>query len=434
MNKIGILGLGQTGFSVARYYQRCAVSFCVFDSRIKPPLLNEFIKDFPDAELFLGDFSISLFKQCSQLIISPGIDPRHSAIQQAKASGIEVIGDVALFARETIKPVIAITGSNGKSTVTAMVASILNAAGIKAVKAGNIGQPVLDILDTEYEVAVLELSSFQLETIRSLSPKVAVNLNVCADHLDRYSNYEEYVAIKKSIYKHADVAVIHCQQQAAWQGVSLPATVIAVDRNHSAPEASDYQRLTEADLRLSIEDYYDYQIDNMLIAMACVLPFGVKPEAASKTLVQFPGLAHRCQDVATINGVRWINDSKATNVGSAKAAIESVGRVIAGKVVLIAGGDGKAADFSDLTAVFQDYTKQVIVIGKDAYRVEKCVPGSVHSTRAKDLPDAVRIAMDSAQTGDAVLLSPACSSLDMFKDYRARGECFIQEVKQLVDA
>ena len=431
-----IAGLGLTGLSCARYLASRGETFAVTDTRTDPPMAAALRQELPDVPLILGGFDPGLLLDARRIIISPGVAPDEPAIQAAREAGVEVIGDVELFCQMERRPIIAITGTNGKSTVTSLVGEMLKRAGRKAGIAGNIGLPVLDLVaDPDLEIFVLELSSFQLETIESLDASAAVVLNITQDHLDRYRSIKEYVAAKQRIYNGTGVMVINLDD-ALTSEMRLPGrSVIGFGLNE--PEGEDLglrngwlargkrPLMPVSDLRL----YGRHNVANCLAALALGYAAGIPEAAMLDTLRNYAGLPHRCQRVAEINGVVWYDDSKGTNPGASCSAIIGLGGDR--NVILIAGGIGKGADFSVLRPAISGRLKSAILIGRDAGLIEEAIGGVVETSFAADMEDAVRLATAQARAGDVVLLSPACASFDMFRDYRHRGEVFIDAVRRL---
>ncbi|HLB31348.1 MAG TPA: UDP-N-acetylmuramoyl-L-alanine--D-glutamate ligase [Gammaproteobacteria bacterium] len=431
-----IAGLGLTGLSCARYLASRGETFAVTDTRTDPPMAAALRQELPDVPLILGGFDPGLLLDARRIIISPGVAPDEPAIQAAREAGVEVIGDVELFCQMERRPIIAITGTNGKSTVTSLVGEMLKRAGRKAGIAGNIGLPVLDLVaDPDLEIFVLELSSFQLETIESLDASAAVVLNITQDHLDRYRSIKEYVAAKQRIYNGTGVMVINLDD-ALTSEMRLPGrSVIGFGLNEPEGEdlglrngwlaRGDRPLMPVSDLRLCGR----HNAVNCLAALALGYAAGIPEAAMLDTLRNYAGLPHRCQRVAEINGVVWYDDSKGTNPGASCSAIIGLGGDR--NVILIAGGIGKGADFSVLRPAISGRLKSAILIGRDAGLIEEAIGGVVETSFAADMEDAVRLATAQARAGDVVLLSPACASFDMFRDYRHRGEVFIDAVRRL---
>jgi len=434
-----IVGLGKTGLSVARYLSRQGQGFAVVDSRQSPPGMDELNRDYPDTLTHFGDFDTDLIAEAAQLIVSPGVSVHTPEIVRAEQSGAEIIGDVELFARTVTKPVIAITGSNGKSTVTALVGEMARAAGVESGVGGNIGTPALDLLEnTKTELFVLELSSFQLETTRSLQPLAAVVLNLSADHMDRYEDLDAYAKAKGKIYHQARVCIVNRDDALASSLAQKPGTVsFGLDApetdqdyglkmiNHEVWLVRGHEPIMKAsEIRMPGR----HNISNVLAAMALVDAAGISLDVAAESARNFAGLAHRCEWVAEADGVAWFNDSKGTNVGATIAALNGLSQT----VVLIAGGQGKGADFSCLQVAVRDKARCVILFGEDAGLIAMAIKDVVSVELVRDLKEAVSLAASKAQPGDAVLFSPACASFDMFRDYQHRGETFVRHLKEVL--
>ncbi len=431
-----VLGLGRTGLSAARYLQRKGVGIRVADTRAEPPGAAALREQLPTAELRTGAFTSELLDGVSHVVISPGLSVREAVVREAAQRGLPVVGDIELFAREARAPVVAVTGTNGKSTVTTLVAGLANAAGRPALAGGNLGEPALDLLERPVPALyVLELSSFQLETTHSLRTATATVLNVTPDHMDRYATLDEYAAAKARVFDGCDVAVVNADD-AAVRG--MPRSGQAVLSFSLATSAADYTLVRSpepmivrrgepllpiGDLRLKGDHNAANAMAALAMAEALALPLGPSLEA----LTAFAGLPHRSQWVADVAGVTYVNDSKGTNVGATLAAVGGMN----GPLVLIAGGDGKGQDFGDLRAAFRGKVRHVVLIGRDAPALETALDGVCATARAVDMLAAVRAAHAIAQPGDTVLLSPACASLDMFRDYAHRGDEFAAAVRSL---
>jgi UDP-N-acetylmuramoylalanine--D-glutamate ligase len=432
-----VVGLGETGLSVARYLLRQGIEVAIVDSRENPPGLERLRSELPaDVALFLGGFRSDAFARAGQLVVSPGVSLALPEIAAARDRGVAVTGDVELFAQAATAPVIAVTGSNGKSTVVTLLGAMARRAGLDVRVGGNIGTPALDLLqECEPDLYVLELSSFQLETLQSLHPCASVVLNVCEDHLDRYAGLQAYAAAKQVIYRNAGVQVVNRDDTVAAALADAGHPQLGFTR--LAPQGNDYGLVSHAgelwlargDRRLlpaaAVRMAGRHNLANALAALALGEAAGLVPDAMLDTLREFQGLPHRMQLVAEQDGVRWYNDSKGTNVGATLAAIDGIGTGL----VLIAGGDGKGADFSPLAVALRDNGHGAVLIGRDAPLLEQVLQGVVPLARATDMREAVRLAAAMAQPGDAVLLSPACASTDMYRNYAERGEQFIQAVQ-----
>jgi UDP-N-acetylmuramoylalanine--D-glutamate ligase len=430
-----------------RYLARHGIAAAATDSRGAPPGLAELGALARTLDIRLGGFDLSLLDGASQLLMSPGVSLEEPIAQAARARGIEVLGDVELFARSVRAPVIGITGTNGKSTVTSLVAGMASAAGLRVLAGGNLGVPALDLLEQPIpDLYVLELSSFQLETTSSLNLVGAVVLNVTADHMDRYSSVADYARAKARIFAHATTVVLNADDPlvAAMGGAAGGSG--ATDRSGTAiktfstqrPDA-DYSLLRSGNETLlgrhgeAVLDIKRMKITglhnaaNALAALALGEAAGLPLAACLSALETFPGLPHRSEWIADIARVRYVDDSKGTNVGATIAAVDG----LQGPLVMIAGGVAKGQDFTPLAAAFRDKVKHVVLIGKDAPVIERALAGVCATERAPSMEDAVAAAARAARPGDTVLLSPACASLDMFRDYGHRGEVFAAAVRAL---
>ncbi len=428
-----VVGLGQTGLSVARYLGGKGVAFAVVDSRENPLGKDELEKEFPNTPTWFGEFQLEPFMQATQLVVSPGIAVATPVIQKAKKNGAEIIGDIELFVREANAPIIAITGSNGKSTVTTLVAEMAEKAGWTVYAGGNLGTTSLDLLQRKQpDLYVMELSSFQLETTQSLRAAASVILNLCEDHMDRYDSFNDYVAAKEVVYKNSKLAVINRDDSLV---KALKVDVPSVSFGLDEPSAEQYGvrkgYLAKGDQQLMLIDEMKVQgshnVANALSALALGEAVNIPMEAMLDAIRNFKGLEHRTQWVAEINGVTWFNDSKGTNVGATIAALDG----LSGKTVLIAGGQGKGADFSPLTEVINKKARAVVLIGEDREQIATVIDEDVNVVYAEDMPEAVSLAASLAKPNDNILLSPACASFDMFKSYGHRGDVFMEAVRSL---
>ncbi|MDX1334140.1 MAG: UDP-N-acetylmuramoyl-L-alanine--D-glutamate ligase [Gammaproteobacteria bacterium] len=433
-----IVGLGTTGLSVARFLARQGLTFAVVDSRKNPPGLAELKSEFPDVEVHLGDFNTVLMDEAGQLIVSPGVAVATPEISSAIETGAEVLGDIELFARYVEKPVIAITGSNGKSTVTALLGEMVKAAGVSVGVGGNIGTPALDLLvDENIELFVMELSSFQLETTSSLQAQAAVVLNVSPDHMDRYPSFDAYKQAKAVVYQKAKHCVINRDEP---ESAELAGDCDCISYGLDEPVSDNDFGLRMSDNRAWLVHGNEllcraseihmpgrHNVSNVLAAMALAYCAGINDAQVIEAAKNFPGLPHRCEWVGEWNGVSWFNDSKGTNVGATVAALQGLQQT----VVLIAGGQAKGAEFSALAEAIEGKSRAVVLFGEDAGQIEVAIAGRTKVIRADDLAEAVQQAKSIAQNGDAVLFSPACASFDMFDNYLHRGESFLAEVRRI---
>ncbi|MGH8373041.1 MAG: UDP-N-acetylmuramoyl-L-alanine--D-glutamate ligase, partial [Gammaproteobacteria bacterium] len=435
-----IVGLGKTGLSCARFLAARGVEIAVTDSREHPPGLTDLRNEMPDAAVFVGGFSEAALHHADQLIVSPGVAISTPFVIKARAMGIPILGDIELFARHVHAPVIAVTGSNGKSTVTTLVGTMAGQAGREVRVGGNLGTPALELIrEQEPDLYVLELSSFQLEVTESLHCASATVLNVSPDHMDRYATVQEYAAAKARVFRRCDVAVVN-RDDTVVRGMGQDAAR-RVSFGLDAPQPDDYgivthdgrRWLVHGDARLLAADqlrvHGDHNLVNVLAALALGGAAGLPMPSMLAAVKQFRGLPHRMEFITRVNDVDWYDDSKATNVGATVAAVAGLG----GPLVLIAGGDGKGQDFAPLATALLGKTRTVILLGKDAAAIEAAIAGRIPVQHVKDMPAAVRAAARVAQAGDRALLSPACSSLDMFENFEHRGRVFAQAARRLAD-
>ena len=431
-----VVGLGATGLSIARYLKRNDCNAIFYDSRKEPPGLDKLAELFPDAELRLGNDKLP--RNVTRVIASPGIPDSHPLLRKARKKKLEIVSDIELFARDASKPFVAVTGSNGKSTVTTLLYHMCRADGRNVLAGGNLGEPALDLLDQDVpDIYVLELSSFQLQRTENLPAAVALLLNVSPDHLDWHADEDEYRSAKYRIFKDADAAVINRADEEVAHRVEHCGRVASFGLD--APDADQYG-LREEDgerflargdtLLLSIRDLALYGIHNQLNALAALAAgdlIGLDMAAMLQVLVEFPGLPHRMQFVARIGAVDYINDSKATNVAAAVASIKSV----EGMLVLIAGGDGKGADFSELAEAVEGKLRGAVLIGEDAEKIAHALDTVMPVHFAENMDSAVHMAATCAESEDTVLLAPACASFDQYDNYMARGDAFCVAVEAL---
>lgn len=433
-----VVGLGRTGQSVIRHLAARGWNISGTDTRAEPPGLAMLRAVYPGLAFSVGGLDLHLLVGADCVVVSPGLAQDDPFFAAARARGIEIIGDVELFARSGARPVVGITGTNGKSTVTTLVARMAERAGVAVRAGGNLAPPALDLLDgAPPKLYVLELSSYQLEATSSLELVAATVLNVTPDHLDRYPDLQSYAAAKARIFEHCVTAVINLDDP-------LVATM-AADRKRRLTfslqpgSAADYSLAVEPDgewlccrgERLIAMDEIHlvgrHNAANALAALALGEALGLDRFAMLSALAEFPGLPHRAAFVRQVGGVNYYNDSKGTNVGATLAAVAGFD----GPLLLIAGGEGKGQDFAPLAAALAGKTRVVLLIGRDAGHVESALAGQVPTERCATLEDAVIAAARVAQPGDTVLLSPACASQDMFRDYAERGEVFADAVRGL---
>ena len=437
-----VLGLGDTGLATVRWLRAHGARVRVADTRAQPPHAGVLRREAPEVDVHTGPFTRACFEGQSLIVASPGVPLAEPEVAAAMARGQEVVGDVELFAR-TIQSlsrpprVVAITGANGKTTVTTMVGEMVRAAGLDTAVIGNIGTPVLEALNapTPAEVYVLELSSFQLEATHNLALRAATVLNVTEDHLDRYADMDAYTAAKARIFAHCGQRILNREDPRSLAMANPGAITFGLD---VPPTARDWGLspndwvccgttpvMALATLPLSGR----HNAANAMAALALCDALGVPRPVAVQALQSFKGLPHRVERVATVAGVTYYDDSKGTNVGATVAALTGM----TAPVVLIAGGDGKGQDFSPLKAALSRHARALVLIGRDAPRIEAAVAGcGVPLVHANDMEDAVRQAARLAQREDVVLMSPACASFDMFSNYLHRAEVFVAAVRALV--
>jgi len=431
-----VVGLGATGLSIARYLRRSDIDAMFFDSRAEPPGMKELNEVWPDAEVLLGD--VKLPAGVARIIASPGISDRHPLLANARRKRLEVVSDIELFAREAKAPFVAITGSNGKSTVTTLIHLMCRADGRDSLAGGNLGEPALDLLDHPTpQLYVLELSSFQLHRTNTLPAAVAVLLNVSPDHLDWHSDEAEYRKSKYRVYRDAKAAVINRSDAEALKRTRHCKRVISFGLDE--PTENQFGLRTEDGetylargdaLLISVKDLAMYGVHNQLNALAALAAgelVGLGMPAMLQVLAEFPGLPHRMQLVARVRAVDYINDSKATNVAAAVASVNSVD----GMLVLIAGGEGKGGDFRELAEALEGKLRGAVLIGTDAEKIASALDTVMPVRFATDMSVAVQLAASCAVSDDTVLLAPACASLDQFKNYMARGDAFCEAVRAL---
>ena len=451
--KVLVLGMGETGLSMAKWLTRLGAEVLVADNRLAPPNHEMLERVIPSANIYIGPFRSEVFDDAEVIAISPGIPVTEPLIQQAVKREIPVVGDIELFAQaldslEQPRPkILAITGSNGKTTVTTMVGEMVRNAGWDVEVAGNIGPAVLETLMRRMDLGklpqywVLELSSFQLETTRTLGTDAAVVLNLSEDHFDRYAGMREYAAAKARLFSGENKSVqILNRDDAAVLTMALPNRKQMTFGLDEPITDMDFGLLQSgADLWLVQGGTYllkasemtipgMHNIANALAAMALCRAVDLPYEPLLKTLREFKGLPHRLQKVTVINNVTFYDDSKSTNVGSAVAALKGMQK----NIVLIAGGDGKGQDFTPLKQPVSECAKAVVLLGRDAKKIAEAISDSqIPIYYAETMSEAVRISFLLAQPGDVVLLSPACASLDMFRNYTHRAEVFIAAVKEI---
>ncbi|MFP4793130.1 UDP-N-acetylmuramoyl-L-alanine--D-glutamate ligase [Pasteurella multocida] len=424
--KVTVIGLGKTGLSCVDFLLAKQADVRVIDTRTQPAGAEQLAKNVP---LHTGSLNQQWLLESDLIIISPGLAVKTPEIQTTLAAGIEVIGDIELFCREAKKPIIAITGSNGKSTVTSLVAHMVNVAGLKVGMGGNIGIPALSLLEQAHDMYVLELSSFQLETTYSLKATSATVLNISEDHMNRYVDLEDYRQAKLKIYHHAQTAVINAEDAlTAMDGLKNGVSFgednadywLKTEKGRSYLMAKD-ERVLACD-EMKLVGRHNYM--NALAAIALAQAVGIPLESIRRALREFNGLDHRFQLAHFAHGVRWVNDSKATNVGSTVAAL--TGLQLNGTLHLLLGGDGKGADFSELASLINQSNIICYCFGQDGEQLAALSP---RSQRFSTMEEAINALRPTLSAGDMVLLSPACASLDQFSSFEQRGDEFTRLAK-----
>jgi len=433
-----VVGLGATGLAVARYLAARHEPVLVIDSRPSPPGLERLRSVLPDVPFALETLDPRWVERAARVVLSPGLSADIPLVRAARARGIPVLGEIELFAHAARAPVIAVTGSNGKSTVTTLTAEILTAQGFSAPRGGNLGPPALELLaQPRADAYVLEISSFQMETTQSLAPLAAAVLNVSADHLDRHGSLERYAKLKAALLEGAATAIVNwddalVRAMGVTHRAAVPFSVLEpLEHGYSVAEhdgarwlARDLEPLLPA---TELALHGTLGMANALAALALSAAMHGDLAPALEVLRTFPGLPHRCRKVTERRGVTYINDSNGTTVGATLAALGG----ITGPVVLIAGGQSKGASFAPLARLPAGTLRTAILIGEAASELEAALAGVCPTVRAQSLQEAVQRAARAAVAGDTVLLSPACASLDMFADYRERGEVFTRAVLEL---
>lgn len=439
-----IIGLGQTGVSCAEYLDSIGMSFFIVDSRENPPGLNRIRCTLPDINIYTGISDACLLTQADFMIVSPGLPIDTPMIQEALQAGVKLLSDIDLFCQAVDAPIVGITGSNGKSTVTALMGVMAEAAGVNAVVAGNIGVPVLDLLkDPPRDLYIFELSSFQLERTTYLKPTVSALLNLSPDHLDVHRSFEAYRLAKHRIFNCCTAAIFNQEDVQTWPEDRLQEHCFSFTSGQ--PESDQFGIISKKNVHwlafgderlLAASEMRMMGFHNLVNATAALtigrlLHFPLP--AMLKALCSFSGLPHRCQWVANKLGADWFNDSKGTNEAASISAINGLAFPEKKGLILIAGGDGKGADFHEFAAAINRHVSQVILLGRDAHNIERAINGITPVHNVSMLEDAVICAGRIVKPGERVLLSPACTSWDMFSSYQERGELFMKQVNNLLD-
>ena len=437
-----VAGLGTSGVAAVNFLHENGYRVAVTDSRKTPPGHDQIPGE---VQTSFGQLDQELLLQAEEIVISPGLDPKIPEIQAAVSKGIPVVSEIQILRRATDKPIMAITGSNAKSTVTTLIGLMAKDAGIKVAVGGNLGRPALDLTKDNPELYILELSSFQLETTSNLDAEVAVVLNLSEDHLDRHGDMMGYHTAKHRIFQGVK-KVVYNRDDSLTRPL-VPDVTPMQSFGLNAPDMNQYGILKEDDgtiwlargreRLLKSSDMYIQGTHNVANALACLAlgeAMGLPLESMLNTLKTFKGLEHRCEFVKELNGVRYYNDSKGTNIGATLAAIDGLGAAVEpnqGKVAIILGGQGKGQDFTALRDALTKYAKVAVLIGEDRVVIEKAIAGTTTLLHAESLKEAVELCQQNTQANDVVLLSPACASFDMFKGYSERGHQFVECVNTL---
>jgi UDP-N-acetylmuramoylalanine--D-glutamate ligase len=437
-----VAGLGISGVAAVNFLHDKGYRVAVTDSRANPPGHDQIPAE---VQTSFGKFDQELLLSAEEIVISPGLDPKLPEIQAAIAKGIPVVSEIQILRRSTDKPIVAITGSNAKSTVTTLIGLMAADAGKKVAVGGNLGRPALDLTKDDPELYILELSSFQLETTSNLNAEVAVVLNMSEDHLDRHGDMMGYHTAKHRIFQGVK-KVVYNRDDSLTRPLVPDATPMQ-SFGLNAPDINQYGVLRDTDgtiwlargreRLLKSSEMYIQGTHNVANALACLAlgeAIGLPVDSMLETLKTFKGLEHRCEFVKDVQGVRYYNDSKGTNIGATLAALDGLGAAIeaeGGKVAIILGGEGKGQDFTALRNSLSKYAKVAVVIGVDRPIIEAAIEGTTTLVHAESLQEAVEICQSNTQPHDVVLLSPACASFDMFSGYPERGRQFVAYVNAL---
>lgn len=435
-----VIGLGKTGYACANYLAQQGVRVIVADSREVPPYLAQLQQQWPQIPVQLGAFDKELCTAAERIVLSPGVALAEPAIQAAVDAGVAVQSEIDLFSAAAQAPVVAITGSNAKSTVTSLLGDMAEQAGWRVAVGGNLGTPAVDLLADDVQLYVMELSSFQLETTHNLGAEVATVLNISPDHMDRYDSIADYHQAKHRIFQGCKQVVENADDQLTF--ALVPEQVKKRQFTLKEPDLNAYGVRSIAgeswlchgrDSLIKTSELAmpgQHNVANCLAALALGDAVKLPREAMLASMRSYTGLAHRCEWVAELDGVTYINDSKGTNVGATVAAIEGLGPDVSGKILLLAGGVGKGADFSDLVAPLKQHARLAVTYGQDGADIHKVLAGEVPVATTANMAEALQLAKRQAQAGDLILLSPACASFDEFNSFEQRGEVFAQLVLQ----
>ncbi len=435
-HKTLVIGTGITGQSIMRHLTHLGKAFDVFDTRDEISSLKMLQTRYPNAQFYLGTITLIPWQEINQVLVSPGISPSTDVIVEALSRNLPLYGDLELFAHaQTDKPIIAITGTNGKSTLVTLVAEILEHAGLNVSLAGNIGQPMLDSLSDDIDLWVLELSSFQLYYQSSFNAAIACILNISEDHIDWHGSFDAYNDAKHKMFKNAELAIFNADDEFTQPNHSIKATAFSIKGSRNALFTFNNDVFMKGSMplfhanELRLNGTHNYE--DVLAALAIVDAKGIDLTIASEAIKRFEGLPHRTQCVREIKGIKWINDSKGTNVGATLAALKGMSAMLSGKIIWLAGGQGKGADFLPLASTVAKEVRHAILFGEDKEKIASALNHTSAYTFANSMSDAISKAQKHAKEGDCVLLSPACASFDMFENYLKRGDAFIEQVNRI---
>lgn len=441
MPDYAVVGMGTTGRSCIRFLRSLGASVVAMDSRAAPPFYDELRSEYPDLKTIIGRLDEETLRSSDRVVLSPGVALDQPALKRAKTFGVELLGDIQLFAEHARAPIIAITGTNGKSTVTSLVTAMLRESGYAVSCGGNLGPPALELIrEEDPDCYVLELSSFQLEVTHHLAPKIACILNVSPDHLDRHTSFSSYLQAKIRVLEGAEFAVLNADDDNL-EALSFPGRRVHFTSTEPAPGQFGLRKVNSktflvgpnissvlsTELRLTGL----HNVVNGLASLAICSSFGADSDATIAALRNFKGLEHRTEHVATVKGVAFINDSKATNPGASCAAIKGLCAERPG--VLIAGGESKGSDFGEFSKVACQHMHTIVLLGSSATAIAAAIGTRIRIIHVTNMRDAVFFAGKAAEIGEIVLLSPACASFDMYENFEARGRAFRQAVHELRD-
>lgn len=435
-----VVGLGLTGQSYIRYLNNLGLKFSVVDNRESPPNIKKIKEEFPSLDLYLGKKYSSLLGHADEIYLSPGISINDPFLSEAKKNSVKIINDIDLFIGLVSVPVVLITGSNGKSTVTQLVGMMAKEAGMNVKVGGNIGRPVLDIFSEDCELYILELSSFQLEMCSNLSSFVSCILNITEDHLDRHGTLQNYINIKKKIYKNSNTCIFNRDDSSTYPSIDSNNLISfgldeADKNNYGLIKINDATYISKGEVKLINKKILslsaDHNVLNIMSAVAIARSLEINITSITSAINKFNGLPHRCEKVAQISGVTFYNDSKATNIGATIAAIKGFAKNLTGKLIILIGGRAKQDDFSKLFFLLETINHQLILFGESVEKILSFSKSPGNYIFADTIQSATDVAFSESKYGDIVLLSPACSSYDMFSSFEERGDVFRESVLTL---